>query len=97
MRPGAVAFWIHDLSSRDPYFVLPAIMAAAMFTQYKLNPAPRSGPGQGISCHAAGDVVHVRVLPAGLVLYWVTNTCLSILQQGISTAALQAVAAKKKT
>jgi len=42
MRQAPFAFWIHDLSSRDPLFILPAIMAAAMFVQYKLNPAPRT-------------------------------------------------------
>src|SRR5256885_7047916 len=40
MRQAPFAFWIHDLSSRDPLFILPAIMAVAMFVQYKLNPAP---------------------------------------------------------
>src|SRR5256885_12471073 len=45
MRQAPFAFWIHDLSSRDPLFILPAIMAVAMFVQYKLNPAP-PGPGQ---------------------------------------------------
>ena len=40
MRQAPFMLWINDLSSRDPFFVLPAIMAAAMFAQYKLNPAP---------------------------------------------------------
>src|SRR2546429_4486454 len=40
MRQAPFAFWIHDLSSRDPLFILPAIMAVAMLVQYKLNPPP---------------------------------------------------------
>src|SRR5256885_12262366 len=40
MRQAPFALWIHDLSSRDPLFILPGIMAVAMFVQYKLNPAP---------------------------------------------------------
>src|SRR5256885_16718621 len=40
MRQAPFALWIHDLSSRDPLFILPAIMAVAMFVQYKLNPPP---------------------------------------------------------
>ena len=82
MRQASFAFWITDLSSRDPYFILPLIMGAAMLLQQKLNPAP-------------ADPVQARVMqimpimftgffaffPSGLVLYWVTNTVLSIAQQ----------------
>ncbi len=38
IRQAPFIFWIVDLSSRDPWFVLPALMAVAMFVQYKLNP-----------------------------------------------------------
>jgi len=82
MRQAPFAFWITDLSERDPYFILPIIMGAAMLFQQRLNPTP-------------GDPVQARVMqimpimftaffaffPSGLVLYWVTNTLLSILQQ----------------
>ncbi|MDE5030103.1 membrane protein insertase YidC, partial [Francisella tularensis subsp. holarctica] len=33
-------FWIHDLSMKDPYFVLPELMGLSMFLQQKLSPAP---------------------------------------------------------
>ena len=82
MRQAPFALWISDLSVRDPLFILPLIMGAAMLLQQKLNPAP-------------ADPVQARVMqimpimftgffaffPAGLVLYWVTNTVLSIAQQ----------------
>ncbi len=82
MRQAPFAFWITDLSSRDPYFILPLIMGAAMFFQQRLNPQ-------------VGDPVQMKVMqvmpliftvffaffPSGLVLYWVTNTLLSIAQQ----------------
>jgi len=98
MRQAPFAFWIHDLSSRDPYFVLPAIMAAAMFTQYKLNPAPPD-PVQAKVFMFMPLVMSFMFafFPAGLVLYWVTNTCLSILQQWNINRRIAAVAAKKKT
>jgi hypothetical protein len=49
--------WVQDLSARDPYFILPAIMAAAMFGQFKAQSRPaRSRAGQGICVHAARDV-----------------------------------------
>ncbi len=82
MRQAPFALWITDLSTRDPYFILPLIMGAAMLLQQKLNPAP-------------ADPVQARVMqimpimftgffaffPSGLVLYWATNTVLSIAQQ----------------
>jgi YidC/Oxa1 family membrane protein insertase len=82
MRQAPFAFWIHDLSSRDPYFILPAIMAGAMFVQYKLNPAPPD-PVQAKVFMIMPLVMSVTFafFPAGLVLYWVTNTILSIAQQ----------------
>ncbi len=66
MRQAPFGFWIHDLSSRDPWFILPAIMAVAMFVQYKLNPHPaRPGAGEGVHDHAARHVGDVRLLPGG--------------------------------
>ncbi|HUH41082.1 MAG TPA: membrane protein insertase YidC, partial [Castellaniella sp.] len=40
MRGAPWILWIHDLSVRDPWFILPAIMMATMFLQIKLNPTP---------------------------------------------------------
>jgi YidC/Oxa1 family membrane protein insertase len=97
MRQAPFAFWIHDLSSRDPYFVLPAIMAGAMFTQYKLNPAPPD-PVQAKVFMFMPLVMSFTFafFPAGLVLYWVTNTVLSIAQQWNINRRIAAEAAKKK-
>ena len=82
MRQAPFAFWIHDLSSRDPLFILPLIMAGAMFVQYKLNPAPPD-PVQARVFMIMPLVMSATFafFPAGLVLYWVTNTILSIAQQ----------------
>lgn len=98
MRQAPFAFWIHDLSSRDPLFVLPAIMAAAMFTQYKLNPAPPD-PVQAKVFMFMPLVMSFMFafFPAGLVLYWVTNTCLSIAQQWNINRRIAAATARKKT
>jgi YidC/Oxa1 family membrane protein insertase len=98
MRQAPFAFWIHDLSSRDPLFVLPAIMAAAMFTQYKLNPAPPD-PVQAKVFMFMPLVMSFMFafFPAGLVLYWVTNTILSIAQQWNINRRIAAADAKKKS
>jgi YidC/Oxa1 family membrane protein insertase len=98
MRQAPFALWIHDLSSRDPLYILPAIMAVAMFVQYKLNPAPPD-PVQAKVFMIMPLVMSVTFafFPAGLVLYWVTNTVLSIAQQWNINRRIGALAAAKKT
>jgi YidC/Oxa1 family membrane protein insertase len=83
MRQAPFFGWITDLSSRDPYFILPVIMGAAMFLQFKLQPMPSTDPMQAkifafMPVIMAGTMV---MFPSGLVLYWLTNTVLSIAQQ----------------
>lgn len=82
MRQAPFALWITDLSTKDPYFILPLIMGAAMFTQQKLNPAPPD-PVQAkvMQIMPIMFTVFFAFFPSGLVLYWVTNTLLSIAQQ----------------
>jgi YidC/Oxa1 family membrane protein insertase len=82
MRQAPFALWITDLSSRDPYFILPVIMGAAMLVQQKLNPAP-ADPVQAKVMQIMPIVFtgFFAFFPSGLVLYWVTNTVLSIVQQ----------------
>jgi YidC/Oxa1 family membrane protein insertase len=82
MRQAPFMGWINDLSARDPWFILPLIMAVAMFIQYKLNPTPPD-PLQAKIFMIMPIVMSISFawFPAGLVLYWVTNTILSIAQQ----------------
>ena len=98
MRQAPFAFWIHDLSSRDPLFILPAIMAVAMFVQYKLNPAPPD-PVQAkvFMVMPLAMSVMFAFFPAGLVLYWVTNTVLSIAQQWNINRRIEAAVAAKRS
>ena len=82
MRQAPFALWITDLSTKDPYFILPLIMGAAMFMQQKLNPAP-ADPVQAkvMQIMPIMFTAFFAFFPSGLVLYWVTNTLLSIAQQ----------------
>jgi YidC/Oxa1 family membrane protein insertase len=98
MRQAPFAFWIHDLSSSDPLFILPAIMAVAMFVQYKLNPAPPD-PVQAKVFMIMPLVMSATFafFPAGLVLYWVTNTVLSIAQQWNINRRIAAAAAARSS
>jgi len=74
--------WITDLSARDPYFILPIIMGVANFVQFKVNP-PQADPTQAKIMAFMPIVMTVMMawFPAGLLLYWITNTIVSALQQ----------------
>jgi len=97
MRQAPFIGWIQDLSARDPFFVLPVIMAGAMFVQYKLNPTPPD-PIQAKVFMILPIVMSATFafFPAGLVLYWVTNTLLSIAQQWNINRRIEAAAKKGK-
>ena len=82
MRQAPFMGWIQDLSARDPFFILPAVMAAAMFLQYKINPKPADEMQAKVMMILPLVMsVTFAFFPSGLVLYWVTNTVLGILQQ----------------
>ncbi len=95
LRQAPFMLWIHDLSAKDPYYVLPIVMGISMFVQQRLNPAPP-------------DPMQAKVLmfmplfftflflqfPAGLVLYWVVNNLLSILQQWMIMRNIEKSSAK---
>src|SRR5688572_21164022 len=83
MRQAPFFGWITDLSVRDPYFILPILMGAAMYAQFKLQPMPSTDPMQAKIFAFMPVIMAVTMawFPAGLVLYWLTNTLLSIAQQ----------------
>lgn len=82
LRQADFIFWIHDLSAPDPYFVLPILMGVTMLVQQRLNPAPMDPIQQKVMMFLpVVFTVFFLFFPAGLVVYWVTNNSLSILQQ----------------
>ena len=74
--------WIHDLSAPDPYYVLPIVMGASQFIQQKMSP-PAADPMQRRLFLMMPIFFTVLFLgfPTGLVLYWLTNNVLGIVQQ----------------
>ncbi|MCS4534068.1 membrane protein insertase YidC [Neisseria montereyensis] len=74
--------WITDLSRPDPLFILPIIMAITMFIQTHLNPPP-ADPMQAKMMKIMPIIFSIMFFffPAGLVIYWVVNNTLTILQQ----------------
>ncbi|MBS0286484.1 MAG: membrane protein insertase YidC [Proteobacteria bacterium] len=90
LRHAPFMFWIKDLSSRDPYFVLPLIMGATMFLQQRMNPTPPD-PIQAKVMMFMPVIFTVLFVsfPAGLVLYWTVNNILSMVQQWFITKNLE--------
>ena len=82
--------YIKDLSVMDPYFILPLIMGVSMFIQQKLNPPPPD-PMQAkvMQWMPVMFTFFFLFFPAGLVLYWVVNNTLSIVQQYIITKRIE--------
>ena len=82
LRQAPFLLWIEDLAAKDPFFVLPLLMGGTMYLQQAMSPA-------------MGDPMQVRMMkmmpivftvlflwfPAGLVLYWLVNSVLSVAQQ----------------
>ena len=82
IRQAPFYLWLDDLSSRDPYFVLPLIMGVVMFFQQKANPAPADPVQEKVFMFM--PVMFTAMFawfPSGLVLYWVTNSTLQFAQQ----------------
>jgi YidC/Oxa1 family membrane protein insertase len=98
MRQAPFLLWVNDLSSRDPYFVLPLLMGGAMFAQFKLNPAPPD-PMQAKIMQFMPLVMTGMMawFPCGLVLYWLTNTLLTIAQQWRVNQVVESEAAKLRS
>jgi len=85
LRHAPFMLWIVDLSAKDPLYVTPVLMTATMWLQQKL--APQAGdPQQQRIMRMLPLIFGIMFLqfPSGLVLYWLTNNVISILQQEIT-------------
>lgn len=82
LRHAPFIFWLHDLSAKDPYYILPILMGISMVGQQLLSPQSPD-PVQSKMMMALPVVFTFFFLsfPSGLVLYWLINNVLSIAQQ----------------
>lgn len=94
IRHAPFYFWIQDLSTPDPFYVLPIVMGITMIIQTKLNPTPPD-PIQAkvMMIMPIAFSVFFFFFASGLVLYWVVNNVLSIAQQWAITRKLENVKA----
>jgi YidC/Oxa1 family membrane protein insertase len=90
LRQAPFFFWIYDLSAMDPYFILPILMGISMFLTQRMQPEPPD-PIQAKVFKFMPIMFTFFFLwfPSGLVLYWLVNNILSILQQVYVTRQLE--------
>lgn len=90
LRHAPFFLWINDLSAMDPFFVLPILMGVSMLGQQMLNPTPPD-PMQAriMKIMPIAFTFFFLWFPSGLVLYWVCNNTLSIVQQYIITKRIE--------
>ena len=75
--------WVHDLTAKDPYYVLPLVLGGVMFAQQKLTPQAGGDPAQQKMMLYFMPILFTAMmlqLPSGLTLYILANTVLSVLQ-----------------
>jgi YidC/Oxa1 family membrane protein insertase len=98
LRQAPWIFWIHDLSIKDPFYVLPVLMGLSMFLQQRLNP-PMADPMQAKIMMFMPLVFTIMFMnfPAGLMLYWFVNNTLSFAQQWYIMRGLNKNEKLKKT
>jgi YidC/Oxa1 family membrane protein insertase len=91
LRQAPFALWIDNISAADPYFILPVIYGITMFLQQRLNPAPvdpmQKKMMQMLPIMFTG---FFAFFPAGLVLYWIVNNILTIIQQTVIMKRIEA-------
>jgi YidC/Oxa1 family membrane protein insertase len=82
LRAAPWAFWITDLSAKDPFYILPVVMGVSMFVQQKMTPMGGDPKQQKIMMFMPVIMTFLFLnFASGLVLYWFTNNLLSIGQQ----------------
>lgn len=82
LRHAPFALWITDLSAKDPYYITPLLMGASMFVQQKMTPTT-ADPMQAKIFMMMPVIFTFLFLnfPSGLVIYWLVNNLLTIVQQ----------------
>lgn len=82
LRHAPFILWITDLSAKDPYFITPIVMGASMFLQQKLTPTNLDPTQEKVMLMMPVIFTFMFLnFPAGLVIYWLVNNLLTILQQ----------------
>jgi YidC/Oxa1 family membrane protein insertase len=82
LRHEPFMFWIQDLSAKDPYYITPVIMGISMFIQQKMSPTTMDSQQAKIMLFMPIIFTFMFLnFPSGLVIYWLVNNILTIVQQ----------------
>lgn len=90
LRHAPLALWIKDLSSPDPFYVLPLLMGASMWLLQKITPMAVTDPMQQkvMMWMPVFMTIFFVWFPAGLVLYWLLSNVIQIVQAKLIYNAL---------
>ena len=76
--------WLEDLATMDPYFILPILNALGMYLSQKMTPTPPNADPMQAQMMKLFPLVFAAMFaffPSGLVLYWLMNMLIQVLQQ----------------
>jgi YidC/Oxa1 family membrane protein insertase len=92
LRQAPFFLWIHDLSLKDPMYILPVLNVAVMWYTQKMSPTPGMDPVQKKVLQSMPLIFGIMFafFPAGLVLYWLSNGLLGLIQQVVITKRIEA-------
>jgi YidC/Oxa1 family membrane protein insertase len=94
LRHAPFALWIQDLSAKDPYYITPILMGVTMFIQQKMNPGTMDSNQAKIFMFMPIVFTFMFLnFPSGLVIYWMVNNLLTILQQWLISRKSETAAA----
>jgi YidC/Oxa1 family membrane protein insertase len=91
LRHAPFFFWIEDLSTMDPYFILPVFMGVSMFVMQKMQPMTIQDPMQQkiMQYMPVAFSVFMAWFPSGLVLYWFVSNMISIAQMKVIFSGIE--------
>ncbi|MDO6446693.1 membrane protein insertase YidC [Colwellia sp. 1_MG-2023] len=91
LRHATFGLWLQDLSSKDPYYILPVLMGVSMFIMQKMQPMTVQDPMQQkiMQYMPVMFTIFFFWFPSGLVLYWLVSNVISIIQMKIIFSGLE--------
>jgi YidC/Oxa1 family membrane protein insertase len=85
LRHASWIFWIKDLSAKDPYYILPILMALSMYFSSKMTPMTSTDPQQQAMMKfmpiMMAGMFMIIPYPSGLAVYILTSGLVGVLQQ----------------
>lgn len=91
LRQADFVLWITDLSTKDPFFVLPVLTGISMYMLQKLQPMTVTDEMQKKIMQFMPVMMTIFFMwfPAGLVLYWLVSNIITLVQAKIIYASME--------